>query len=286
MALLIASFLLIFFLSWNSEAVLSKKVATAEEPVSFEVEEINQESEQIDLEEQEEAPRYQEQNQEQECDQVETPSEITEEPIIPEENNIDEKKVYLTFDDGPTPFTEQLLNVLNNYKVQATFFMLEPRMNEFQESLLRMVEEGHALGLHGVSHRLKQFYRSSESVLNEMNTGQATLENITGIKTFLIRTPYGSHPHMKPEYKTAVKDAGYKLWDWNVDSRDWHFRDERLVEYTIAQIKALEKANKTPVILLHDREETIKHLPQILDYLVNNNYTFKVITPDIPNLTF
>ncbi|MGI6587387.1 MAG: polysaccharide deacetylase family protein [Peptococcia bacterium] len=197
-------------------------------------------------------------------------------PEVNQEVNQEVKIAYLTFDDGPTSYLTNILDILAKYEVPATFFMLEPQMNVHANVLCRMNEEGHGLGLHGVTHNRQQFYASQESVLGEMNTAQATLAEITGVKTVLIRTPYGSRPYMKPAYREALGKAGYKIWDWNVDSKDWFYRDKRMVEDTLQQIEALEKKKVTPVILLHERKETVQFLPQILKYLQSKNYVLKV----------
>jgi len=203
---------------------------------------------------------------------------------IQEDNNEvdqEEKIVYLTFDDGPTDCLTNILDILAEYDVQATFFMLEPLMSSYANTLSRMKEEGNAFGLHGVTHNRQQFYFSQETVLEEMNTAQAKLFEIIGLKTVLIRVPYGSNPGMTPVYKEAVKSAGFKMWDWNVDSKDWLYRDERFVDNTIKQIEVLEKRKTAPVILLHERKETATFLPQILEYLQSNNYIFKVLTAEM-----
>lgn len=196
------------------------------------------------------------------------------------------KVAYVTFDDGPSYTSERLLDILDDYHAKATFFMLEPRMKAFPNSVTRIVEGGHAAALHGVSHRWQEFYQSTETVLNEANTAQATLLAITGYKSTLIRTPYGSSPHLKPEHKEVLKQAGYQYWDWNVDSRDWYFRDQRMVTNTIEQINKLAEHNVAPVILLHDRAETVEFLPQILDYLVNNDYKLDKLDADMEPVVF
>jgi len=197
------------------------------------------------------------------------------------EANQEENIVYLTFDDGPTAYSTNILDILAEYDVQATFFMLEPLMSSRVNTLSRMKDEGHAFGLHGVSHDRNHFYASEESVLWEMNTAQTKLLELINLKTELIRVPYGSNPGMTPAYKEAVKVAGFKMWDWNVDSKDWFYRDERFVDNTIKQIEVLKMRKTTPIVLLHDRKETAEYLPLILEYLQSNNYIFKVITTEI-----
>lgn len=206
-------------------------------------------------------------------------------PAAKEQNTVD-KIAYITFDDGPSATTERLLDILAEYNVKATFFMLQPQMLKYPHSVLRLAEEGHALALHGVTHRQELFYQSAESVLNEMATAQNTLLELTGCRATLIRVPYGSYPHMKPEYVEAVKQAGYQMWDWNVDSRDWYYRDQRMVSETIGQIERLEQQNIAPVILLHDRAETAEYVAEILEYLLSNGYRLNQLDDTMEPVVF
>lgn len=187
------------------------------------------------------------------------------------------KAAYLTIDDGPTEVEHELLDLLASYNAKATFFMLEPYMKKYPDAVKRIVDEGHVPALHGVTHNAKKFYRSKETVLQEMNQAQKTLEKLTGYRATLIRTPYGSSPKMTPEYKQAVKDSGYQLWDWNVDSRDWKYTDGSFVEYSIQQIEKLAEKGEDPIILLHSKRSTVEHLPKLLDYLVEQGYSFEVL---------
>lgn len=196
------------------------------------------------------------------------------------------KVVYLTFDDGPADVSEKILDVLKEYDAKATFFMLEPNMRKYAKSVKRMVTEGHAVGLHGVSHSRKQFYRSKDSVLYEMDKARTTLQKITGVNSFLIRVPYGSHPYMMPKYKKTVQQHGYKMWDWNIDSRDWAFRNKRYVKYTIDQLKNSKANTYAPIILLHEFRSTLRHLPELLQYLKDEQYEFKVIDESLPLFQF
>ncbi|SFD52295.1 Peptidoglycan/xylan/chitin deacetylase, PgdA/CDA1 family [Bacillus sp. OV194] len=196
------------------------------------------------------------------------------------------KTVYLTFDDGPSNVSGGLMDVLSSYNAKATFFMLEPNILRFPETVKRMDQEGHALGLHGVTHDPKKIYRTKETVVQEMDQDNAALQKVTGKKTVLIRTPYGSAPYMKPPYQKAVKDHGYQLWDWTVDSMDWSFRSPKYVENSINQLKKIAHRNEPIVILMHERKETLESLPKLLEYLQKNGYQFKRIEPDMQPVTF
>ena len=150
--------------------------------------------------------------------------------------------------------------------------MLEPRMREYPAILKTLAKDGFGLGLHGVTHDKNKFYQSVKSVVGEMTTAQTTLQKITGVKTNLIRVPYGSVPYMTKAYREAEVEAGFIMWDWNIDSRDWDYKDQRYVTSTIQQLRLIEARNGRAVILIHDRPETTKYLPQLLDYLIKNHY--------------
>ncbi|RHW42679.1 polysaccharide deacetylase [Neobacillus notoginsengisoli] len=191
------------------------------------------------------------------------------------------RPVYLTFDDGPHNVSGQILDVLDKYNAKATFFMLDGNMKQHPAAVKRMASSGHSLGLHGVTHSKTEFYKSAQSVIGEMNQARATVKNLTGIDTVLIRTPFGSSPHMTPAYKQAVIENGYKMWDWTVDSRDWAFRNARYVDSVIEQLEKQRNSTGPIVILLHERPETLAHLPALMEYLKNQNYTFQPLNSEM-----
>lgn len=198
------------------------------------------------------------------------------------------KTVYLTFDDGPSEISSRLDNLLDKYSAKATFFMLEPYMKLHKDIVIQRVKNGHGVGLHGVTHEKDKIYASSNSVLDEMNQTRETLKEITNKDSLLIRTPYGSIPHMTKEYREAVNKAGYKMWDWNVDSRDWEFRDIRYVKSIIKQIEILESyQSKAPlVVLVHEFPKTLEFLEPLLEYFKNNSYEYKVLDESMTPVHF
>lgn len=200
---------------------------------------------------------------------------IEQEPVTETDNM---KTVYLTFDDGPSAFTSNILDTLRSYQMKATFFMLEPNMRAYPDQLKQIIDQGHIPALHGVTHNISKIYRSEKTVVDEMYTGQQTLLNLTGTITHLIRTPYGSAPYMKPEYKEAVKAAGFQLWDWTIDSQDWKYQNAEYVTHVINQLENYRYPESPIVILLHDRKTTAEHLPALLDYLQTNGYHTEILT--------
>lgn len=226
---------------------------------------------------QEQASSQQSQNQT-------TPS-TPELPTAPSsEENQEEKVVYLTFDDGPSTHTQEILQILDAHNAKGTFFMLGPNMKRFPEATKAIVEGGHEPALHGVSHDAQQIYQSKDTVVGEMKEAQDDLYNLTGVRTNLIRTPYGSVPYMKPEYLAAVHQNGFELWDWNIDSLDWKYKDARYVNGVIHDIET--KSFKEPVILLHDKQTTAQHLNDLLDYLSAHGYKMKPLDDTLPVVHF
>ncbi len=181
------------------------------------------------------------------------------------------KVVYITFDDGPTPYTKEILDILNQYDAKATFFMLSDRIRSYKSVVREMISQGNSVGLHGVSHNVKQIYQSEHTVIKEMNECNDQLQEVVGIRSNLIRVPYGSVPHMKKNYVDAVKTAGYRMWDWNVDSKDSCGKNI-LPNEIVENVKKQVKNKKVAVILLHERKSTVKALPYILQYLKDRGY--------------
>ena len=106
------------------------------------------------------------------------------------------------------------------------------------------------------------------------------LESIIGEKTYLARTPYGSSPHLTKQQSQALMSQHYVIWDWNVDSRDWSYRNaEKTFIHTTKMIKTTQKEPK--VILLHDIPSVIKTMKLLLRWMEENQYTSKAITPDL-----
>lgn len=211
-----------------------------------------------------------------------TQTEKKQDETIKQSNN---EMIYLTFDDGPNQYTDAILDLLERYNAKATFFMLEPNMERYADSIRRMVNEGHSIGMHGVTHNAKIIYQSSETVVNEMKRGQATLASISGVNSYLIRVPYGSVPHMKPGYFEAVNREGFKLWDWTVDSKDWKFLSGKYVSYILEQLESYSNPDEPKVVLMHDKASTVEHLESLLQKLTELGYEMKPLTEQLEPVT-
>ncbi|WP_438349328.1 polysaccharide deacetylase family protein [Paenibacillus sp. FA6] len=198
------------------------------------------------------------------------------------------KVVYLTFDDGPTATTGQLLNVLMEHHAKATFFMIGNNVQKYPSAVKRTASEGHGLGLHGITHVKDKFYKSPAAARAEMDTDKQYIKKITGVSPRLIRTPYGSKPYFTKTFRDKMLGDGYRLWDWNVDSMDWKYKGDSTSIYNTVmnQVSRLEKEKTTPIILLHDQKETLKVLPQIIESLKKKGYSFELISPDMTPVNY
>ena len=133
-----------------------------------------------------------------------------------------EKVVYLTFDDGPSKWTEQFLDVLDAHDAKATFFMQGSNLKKehLQESVKRAVEEGHYIGGHSMTHNYQALYTNQQFVPEMLETLDL-IHEITETTPRLVRPPYGSAPGLNGEQiRKQLAEANIKIWDWTIDSHD------------------------------------------------------------------
>lgn len=203
-------------------------------------------------------------------------------PFIVQAQEVETPKevLYLTFDDGPSEYTERLLDLLKAHNMKATFFMLKAEMERYPEIVKRMAEEGHGVGLHGVSHEKDIFYSGSQSPFNEMECANCALEKIVGFRTPLVRTPYGSSPYLSKEQAKVLTEHKYIIWDWNIDSRDWSYRNpQRTYCETTKMVNTCKSQQK--VILFHDTHKVLETMELFIKWMEDNGYTSEAITLEI-----
>lgn len=181
------------------------------------------------------------------------------------------KKVYLTFDDGPSSSTDQILDILKDYDVKATFFVVGKTDERSVKAYQRIVEEGHTLAMHSYSHKYDEIYESKEAFARDLNSLQEYLYETTGVWPRIYRFPGGSSNTVSKvdmqELIEYLTDIGITYFDWNVASGDAVSRT--LPAETIVNncLSGIEK-QKESVILMHDASNkgtTIEALPQIIE---------------------
>ena len=194
----------------------------------------------------------------------------------------DGKTIYLTFDDGPGPYTDRLLDILKKYDVKATFFVVG---TGHQELMQRIVDEGHSIAIHSITHDYKTIYASEEAYFADILGMQEAIENNTGVRTTLMRFPGGSsnmvsrfNKGIMSRLTEAVQDAGFQYFDWNVDSNDAggaHSADEVFENVTEGVSN-----HRTSVVLQHDIHSfSVDAVERIILWGKENGYTFRPLTP-------
>ncbi|MDR6843390.1 polysaccharide deacetylase family protein [Flavobacterium granuli] len=179
---------------------------------------------------------------------------------------VKEKKIALTFDDGPHEMTLLVLDVLKKYNAKATFFCIGKNIETHPEILKKVIEEGHTVGNHTYSHsRFFDFYRKSE-VIAEIKQTDALIESVLGKKTNLFRPPYGV---TNPSIRRALAVTKHKTIGWNIRSFDGGTKNKKFILNRI--IKRIKPGG---IVLLHDTSiQTVSVLKQLLLYLGQNNYS-------------
>lgn len=188
--------------------------------------------------------------------------------IIRKRTKINE--VALTFDDGPTEFTPQFLDLLKEHQIKATFFCIGKQIEQYPETFQRIIAEGHAIGNHTLSHSNNTGFLSASKMTEEIEKCDEIILKIGQIKTDLYRPPFGV---TNPSIAKAVKKTHKKSIGWNVRSLDTVTDDEKKIYKRVT--KGLKKGS---IILLHDTsEKTYKVLVDLLLFLKDKKYsTFTV----------
>jgi len=179
--------------------------------------------------------------------------------------------VAITFDDGPdSEWTPQILDILKEKGVKATFFMVGNNMEKHPDLVRRIVREGHIVGTHTYTHPNIALV-SEERAHLEFNATQRLVESITGHSTILFRPPYNAdiNPH-EPEELAPIKIAqnmGYITVSEDIDTEDWDFPG---VEGMVGKVRE-GRLLGGDIVLMHDaggdRSQTVEALPAIIDYL-------------------
>ncbi len=180
-------------------------------------------------------------------------------------------KVYLTFDDGPSAYTDDILDILAKYGVKATFFVVGKEKDSDIELYKRIVDEGHTLGMHSYSHVYSNIYASEENFISDLDRISDMLTKATGVKPQFYRFPGGSSNAVSPldmhKFISILEDRDISYFDWNISSGD--ATDELLSARQILynSTAGIEK-HETSVILMHDslvRPTTVEALPAIIE---------------------
>ena len=201
--------------------------------------------------------------------------------------NQEVKFVYLTFDDGPSANAPKVMDILDQYQVKGTFFVLGTSLtnnNQAQAVLQRMKDDGHCIGMHTLSHNYNHLYGDNgpANFVAELKEEQNLIEEMTGgFKSELCRAPYGTGGGtFTPEHIKALNEAGFKCWDWDVDSLDWKYSDANQILEKIEADMQLKSAATNLVVLFHEKNSTLEALPRVIEYYQNLGYEFLPYNPE------
>ncbi|MEG2875960.1 MAG: polysaccharide deacetylase family protein [Hydrogenoanaerobacterium sp.] len=202
--------------------------------------------------------------------------------------------VYLTFDDGPSSITEKVLDILDEYNVKATFFVVGSD-DEYIHSLYRqIVRRGHTLAMHSYSHDYHKIYSSTSAFIEDMDKLYTVLKDTTGEAPVLFRFPGGAnndrllHNDASGELIEEMTSRGFIYHDWNASGEDAAFIPPTKEEIAQSVIKTVGK-KKHAVVLLHDSANkitTAQALPIIIESLQAKGYKFEKLTSGIKPVHF
>nr|WP_321247392.1 polysaccharide deacetylase family protein [uncultured Psychroserpens sp.] len=186
------------------------------------------------------------------------------------------KELYLTFDDGPTPeVTNWTLDILKQYDAKATFFCIGANVEKHPDIFKSIIKDGHTIGNHTQNH-IKGWKTKTKVYLKEVKDAQTTiysnLKNLNASKVTLFRPPYGQ---IKPKQGKKLIELGYQIIMWDVLSFDWEqdLSEEKCLENVIS------KSKEGSIIVFHDSVKASKNmmyaLPKVLDIFSKKGYKFK-----------
>ncbi|MEO8515617.1 MAG: polysaccharide deacetylase family protein [Flavobacterium sp.] len=180
-------------------------------------------------------------------------------------SNIKEREIAISFDDGPHPMTENVLDLLQKYNAKGTFFCIGTQIEKHPEIFQRILQEGHIVGNHSYSHSNKFGIFSTQKVREEIVQTNKIIQNASGKKVLFFRPPFGV---TNPRISRAVATTKHFVIGWNIRSLDTVIESENQI---LERVKS--RVASGGIILLHDTSlKTVNVLEQLLLFLQSENY--------------
>ncbi|MBQ2994689.1 MAG: polysaccharide deacetylase [Peptococcaceae bacterium] len=201
--------------------------------------------------------------------------------------------IYLTFDDGPSARTGEILDVLKEKNVKATFFVIGSQGEANAQLLKRIVDEGHTIAMHTSSHNYTKIYASVEDYLADMYQIFTQIRETTGVTPTLFRFPGGSinnyNSGISHELIAEMLRRGFVPFDWNISSRD--AATVKLLPAEALVNNVVNDAKKMPygIVLMHDsaaKTTTAKAVGPMIDQLREMGFELKALTPETKSMLF
>ena len=194
------------------------------------------------------------------------------------------KRAFLTFDDGPSTNTKDILDLLLQRNIKATFFVLGTQVERMPETVKRIYEEGHYIANHGYSHVYSSIYSSPEAVLDEFNKCNQLVANAIQLPEYnshLFRFPGGyyggKYAEIKKQANEILKQNNIAHVDWNALTGDSE-KQNPTKEYLMNNLQKTTQGKNSIVILMHDsqaKKVKVETLPEVIDYLQQQGYEFE-----------
>ena len=190
------------------------------------------------------------------------------------------KMAYLTFDDGPSINTTAILQILDQNKIKANFFILGSQAEMLPSLVKKEADDGEIIGNHTYSHQLN-YEEGPDNFVNDLDKCEGILKSILGKKynSEMVRFPGGSFGEKRKPFREASTKAGYRYLDWNDETNDSHSFDPT-VPYLLEQLRINTEGKNVVVVLMHDagaKKNTVLALQQVIDYLRSQGFSFDVI---------
>ncbi len=209
----------------------------------------------------------------------------TQNPVNPSSGK---KVCYLTFDDGPTSRTPEILKILKKYNVKATFFVINTSNINY---IKQAYDEGHAIGLHSYSHNYAGIYKNVSAYMKDLQSISDKVYSIIGVRSDIMRFPGGSSNLVSKKYcrgimtqlTKEVSEKGYAYFDWNVDSDDAGSSHSSYTRIVNNVLKGSDGKNSI-CVLMHDAESktsTVQALPKIIEGLAARGFRFELLTSKV-----
>lgn len=205
-------------------------------------------------------------------------------------DKVDSRAIYLTFEGGPSKYTEDILDYLKSANQKATFFVNGQDISGNESILKRIVNEGHTIGVCGYSDDYESVYESVESFLADFDKAYNAIHEATGVYPSVFRFPKGSiNKYNSGIYRELIAEMtrrGFVYFDWNVNGDDEDGSDWETIAQDVAN--GVKKQDH-PIVLLHDssdNKQTARAVKYMLNYLGKNGYYFENIKPTTPAVTF
>lgn len=206
----------------------------------------------------------------------------------PEAYNTTSKTIYLTFNGGPSAYTEYILADLARNDVKATFFVVGEQIGSYEEALQKIINEGHSLGILSYTKDYELIYDSVESYLTDFNKAFEQIYAVTGYKVKIFRFAGGSiNSYNTHNYQMLIAEMlrrGFVYYDWNIAAGDASrlVTTECIKDNVLFDIESYDYG----IVLMHETPTTLSVLPALIDQIKDKGFTLERLSNSLTPITF